>query len=243
MRLRTSQLAATWSGNLGYLATFCSASGGLGRSGSAGWGMRIDPATRVCPRCGSPADRHEYCQTCGLHLFEQPELPTRAAWAEGGAAAQSPSSASARWEAAKAAVRNADRRLRLIVVGAPVVLLVVGAWVFFGPVDTPIDIGKEPEDGVVGDSSDDGRQDSQNPPVDRDTLEVEAAVADRAQTIYRNQQITGASCEKSGFTVGGTDLYSCSLSTPDGPTVPSQWQILRNPSMTPPIYATPYSGG
>jgi hypothetical protein len=39
-----------------------------------------DPSTRVCPRCGSAAEQHEYCGTCGLNLFEQPELPTDADW-------------------------------------------------------------------------------------------------------------------------------------------------------------------
>jgi hypothetical protein len=38
---------------------------------------------RVCPRCGSEACEHEYCHTCGLHLFAQPELPTRQKWEEG----------------------------------------------------------------------------------------------------------------------------------------------------------------
>ena len=39
-----------------------------------------DPSTRVCPRCGSAAGQTPYCGTCGLHLFEQPELPTRSDW-------------------------------------------------------------------------------------------------------------------------------------------------------------------
>lgn len=39
-----------------------------------------DPSTRVCPRCGNAAGQSEYCGTCGLHLFEQPELPTHADW-------------------------------------------------------------------------------------------------------------------------------------------------------------------
>ena len=42
--------------------------------------MESAPETRVCPRCGSAAENYEYCQTCGLHLFAQPELPTRAHW-------------------------------------------------------------------------------------------------------------------------------------------------------------------
>ena len=35
---------------------------------------------RVCPRCGSEAGQNEYCSTCGLHLWEEPELPTRKEW-------------------------------------------------------------------------------------------------------------------------------------------------------------------
>lgn len=42
-----------------------------------------EPATRVCPRCGREAGEHEYCQMCGLHLTEQPELPTRRQWEDG----------------------------------------------------------------------------------------------------------------------------------------------------------------
>jgi len=46
--------------------------------------VAIDPGTRVCPRCGSAAEDHEYCLTCGLNLFSCPELPTRAEWDAGG---------------------------------------------------------------------------------------------------------------------------------------------------------------
>lgn len=41
-----------------------------------------EPTVRVCPRCGSEAHEQEYCQTCGLHLTQQAELPTRAQWEE-----------------------------------------------------------------------------------------------------------------------------------------------------------------
>lgn len=34
----------------------------------------------VCPRCGAVAAENEYCSTCGLHLAQQPELPTRERW-------------------------------------------------------------------------------------------------------------------------------------------------------------------
>lgn len=43
----------------------------------------MDPSLRVCPRCGSPAHEHEYCQSCGLHLYAQPELPTLTEWEQG----------------------------------------------------------------------------------------------------------------------------------------------------------------
>lgn len=39
-----------------------------------------DGDRRVCPRCGSDAGQDEYCQTCGLHLLDQKELPTRDGW-------------------------------------------------------------------------------------------------------------------------------------------------------------------
>ena len=35
---------------------------------------------RVCPRCGEPAGKDEFCSKCGLNLWEQPELPTREEW-------------------------------------------------------------------------------------------------------------------------------------------------------------------
>jgi len=41
------------------------------------------PEARVCPRCGTAAGEHAYCETCGLALREQPELPTRADWESG----------------------------------------------------------------------------------------------------------------------------------------------------------------
>lgn len=35
----------------------------------------------VCPRCGSPTDGSSaYCGTCGLHLLDEDELPTRERW-------------------------------------------------------------------------------------------------------------------------------------------------------------------
>lgn len=39
-----------------------------------------EPGIRVCPRCGSGAGEQQYCQTCGLDLFAQPELPLRSEW-------------------------------------------------------------------------------------------------------------------------------------------------------------------
>lgn len=53
--------------------------------------------TRVCPRCGSEAGETAYCSTCGLNLWEEPELPTREEWEQtskstrpGAARAQTP---------------------------------------------------------------------------------------------------------------------------------------------------------
>jgi hypothetical protein len=42
--------------------------------------MAVDDHTRVCPRCGVPAGEAEYCQTCGLHLWRERELPTSVEW-------------------------------------------------------------------------------------------------------------------------------------------------------------------
>lgn len=39
-----------------------------------------NPHGLVCPRCGAPATASAYCGTCGLHLIEQDELPTRERW-------------------------------------------------------------------------------------------------------------------------------------------------------------------
>lgn len=39
---------------------------------------------RVCPRCGEEAGRDEFCSECGLHLWEQSELPTRDEWEQAG---------------------------------------------------------------------------------------------------------------------------------------------------------------
>ncbi len=39
-----------------------------------------NPAARVCPRCGEEAGEQRFCESCGLNLLEQPELPTRSAW-------------------------------------------------------------------------------------------------------------------------------------------------------------------
>lgn len=40
----------------------------------------IVPTGLVCPRCGSPTTGAEYCGTCGLHLTDEDELPTRERW-------------------------------------------------------------------------------------------------------------------------------------------------------------------
>jgi hypothetical protein len=107
---------------------------------------------RVCPRCGSAAEQHEYCQTCGLHLFEQAELPTRQQWEQGGQTTQQPASTrdlglgSGLYAAAGQVGRTgrgASVRQLLIVALAATTVLGVSAWIFFGPVDTPIDIAKE----------------------------------------------------------------------------------------------------
>lgn len=203
----------------------------------------MDPTSRVCPRCGFPAEQHEYCQTCGLHLVEQPELPTRAQWEQRGGTPRSSGSATAASERLTSAIRNAGRRQRIMVLGGVLVFVALSTWIFFGPIDTPIDIGKGNDDEPVERPDASDRQRPATAPVDPETLEVEEAVADRATEIYPGQAITGAACEKTGFTPGGTDIYTCSLATSDGPTVPSDWQILRDPSKTPPIFATPYSGG
>lgn len=40
----------------------------------------ISGQVRVCPRCGSAAELADHCRSCGLHLVELPELPTRTEW-------------------------------------------------------------------------------------------------------------------------------------------------------------------
>jgi hypothetical protein len=39
-----------------------------------------DDRTRVCPRCGTPAEAYDVCTACGTHLAGLPELPTRSDW-------------------------------------------------------------------------------------------------------------------------------------------------------------------
>jgi hypothetical protein len=53
-----------------------------------------EASTRVCPRCGDPAGESKFCATCGLHLHEQPELPTRSEWEERTTVAETAPSAS-----------------------------------------------------------------------------------------------------------------------------------------------------
>jgi len=40
----------------------------------------IPDSARVCPRCGAPAEAHDFCSACGLRLQSLPELPTRGEW-------------------------------------------------------------------------------------------------------------------------------------------------------------------
>jgi hypothetical protein len=100
----------------------------------------------VCPRCGTDAESHRFCPTCGLTLAEQGELPTRAQWARriaetpwpGGASPPAggappagggqPAPASGvreRWEAQPAWLRS------LLEVGLPVLAIAAIAVVVF----------------------------------------------------------------------------------------------------------------
>src|SRR3954447_399858 len=40
----------------------------------------VQDRVRVCPRCGSPAETHDFCVACGLHLAVLPELPSMGEW-------------------------------------------------------------------------------------------------------------------------------------------------------------------
>lgn len=76
----------------------------------------MEGSERVCPRCGSVAGRDEYCETCGLHLWEEDELPTQAQWAssdaveapneDGSSAVGSPQQAAGPAERAEASDRE-----------------------------------------------------------------------------------------------------------------------------------------
>lgn len=98
-----------------------------------------DPTSRVCPRCGSEAGEHEYCQTCGLHLTEQPELPTREQWeaktiedaARGGPGAvqQEPSPLTAlrhRWTSANRGTRLLSVFVAAVALAAVVMIAALG---------------------------------------------------------------------------------------------------------------------
>lgn len=79
-----------------------------------GIGRADDAAVRVCPRCGSDAAQHEYCQTCGLHLVEQPGLPTRAEWQGSAVAARATGAQtgpSSLWNQATDTLGRATKRL------------------------------------------------------------------------------------------------------------------------------------
>lgn len=89
-----------------------------------------DPSTRVCPRCGSEDTQHQYCGSCGLHLIEQPELPTRAEWEERQAAPApepAPPASSGPWSKAFAGVSSWLQGLgtaQKVIVGLVVVVVV-----------------------------------------------------------------------------------------------------------------------
>ena len=91
----------------------------------------------VCPRCGTDAESHRFCPTCGLVLAEQDELPTRAEWEARVAATPWPGAEPSADPAA--GVRDDDRaparprsRLRsLIEVGAPLLAIAAVAIVVF----------------------------------------------------------------------------------------------------------------
>lgn len=94
-----------------------------------------DLMARVCPRCGAGVGEHEYCQTCGLHLTQQPELPTRAEWEE--------SRTKERWHgdlsparALERRWRSAPRSARISVASlAAVLVLVIGLLALIGGSD------------------------------------------------------------------------------------------------------------
>ena len=42
--------------------------------------QRMRDGVQVCPKCGSGIGDEEYCHTCGLHLSEETEIPTKRDW-------------------------------------------------------------------------------------------------------------------------------------------------------------------
>ena len=95
--------------------------------------MDEQAASRVCPRCGEAAEDALYCATCGLHLYAQPELPTRDEWearrapvTEGRLATQPPLSESLRPQS------STQRRLLWVaLLTVTVGILTVAQWYRF----------------------------------------------------------------------------------------------------------------
>ena len=178
---------------------------------------------RVCPRCGNDAGDHEYCSTCGLHLWEQPELPTRSEW-ETTEGSNTNASSEARTESVW------WRRPPAILAGVAVVLVAVVGGIA----------------AVTNSGSDNKSHPAKHaapppPPPAKDpaTLGAEAEVLKMAQTYYPSQGITAVDCAKTGFTTGA-DIYSCTLTSPNLVTQPSDWDVYTDSSGNP-IGASPSS--
>lgn len=107
------------------------------------YGLHVDvePDTRVCPRCGEVAAENEYCSTCGLHLFEQAELPTRRQWEERKTSAE-PQAALP--PTAHEPVGFQPRRLvPLLAVLAAVAVVSVGATILSGGEDSNPEVSRD----------------------------------------------------------------------------------------------------
>ena len=88
----------------------------------------------MCPRCGEGTADHEYCQTCGLNLHAEPELPTRAQWEQREFRPPSETATSGAWTTASAWWKRRPTKARAAVfvalaalVVAPVVILLAGS--------------------------------------------------------------------------------------------------------------------
>lgn len=167
----------------------------------------MEQDTRVCPRCGDEAGQEDYCRTCGLHLIELPELPTRGDWERlGPRVPQPPSPVSA----LVGGLRNRQNRQWLIV-GAIGVAAVIGATAVV------LAIRHEEPSRTEADTSTRSETDAEQ----EASVPVGEAESDLSRLLISEggpYQVKTASCEVASTT--GAPTFNCSVSFIGAPSTP-----------------------